>query len=213
MKQPLLYFLIHLFSIVPALSQELPYPDYRSKRESFSKVADKTLRADIATFAIGGLDESMGKLPLRKTIPTSYDRKSITFKDDRTEIKVTTGPFDSKGKKLMLTEEHLVKINGKPFYGCYGQMPKTEIKELIVVNGKDTVSIPPIAYSDLFDLNFTYRDKNGVERTGCGLFYSSDGKRKYIYLLSRDDLGSYEVTWVIENGLFLRRVLDYGFTK
>lgn len=210
----------YLFSIGMALvssgllsAQDPAYPDYRSKKEGFLKVADKSMRADLASFAIGGLDESMGKLPLKKTAPTAYDRKSISFRTDNLEVKVTTGPFDPNGKKLMMSEEYLVKINSKPFYGSYGQMPKTEIKEVLVLFGKDTVKIPPVAYNDLYDLNFTYRDKSGVERTGCGIFYSGDGKRIYIYLLSRDTQGSYEVTWVIDNGTYVRRVLDYGFTK
>lgn len=194
-------------------AQDPAYPDYRSKKEGFLKVPDKSMRADLATFAIGGLDESMGKLPLKKTPPTAYDRKSISFRAENLEVKVTTGPFEPNGKKLMMSEEYLVKINSKPVYGNYGQMPKTEIKEVLVLMGKDTVKIPPVAYNDLFDLNFTYRDKSGIERTGSGIFYSGDGKRIYIYLLSRDAQGSYEVTWVIDNGTYVRRVLDYGFTK
>lgn len=213
MNLPLCILCLGCISSMVSFSQELPYPDYRSKKESFSKIPDKTLRADIATFAIGGLDESMGKLPLRKTAPTAYDRKSITFRDEKTEVKITTGPFEQKGKKIMLSEEYVVKINGKPFFGCYGQMPKTEIQQVIVIIEKDTAVIPPAAYNDLFDINFTYRDKNGVERTGSGVYYSADGKRTYVYLLSRDNMGSYEVTWVIESGKFLRRVLDFGFTK
>ena len=79
--------------------------------------------------------------------------------------------------------------------------------------GKDTVIIPPAAYGDLYNLNFTYRDKSGTERTANGVFFSKDNNRMYIYLLSRDATGSYEVTWVIENKKYLRRVVDYGFTQ
>lgn len=210
------FLLLHLLlvsHVISLLAQDLPYPDYRTKRESFNKLTDKLLRADLASFAIGGLDESMGKLPLRKVPPSAYDRKSISFKDEKVEVKISTGPFDPKGKKILLAEEYVVKINNKPFYGSYGQLPKTAILEVKVLWGKDTVSIPATAFNDLFDPNFTYRDKNGVERTGCALYYSADGSRLYLYLLSRDDMGSYEVTWVVDKGVYARRVLDYNFTQ
>jgi hypothetical protein len=35
----------------------------------------------------------------------------------------------------------------------------------------------------------------------------------YVYMLNRDDTGSYEITWVIQDRKYLRRVLDYGFSK
>ena len=72
----------------------------------------------------------------------------------------------------------------------------------------DTVLIPPIAYSDLFNLNFTYSDK-GVERTTDAIYISKDRHNVYLYLFSRDNTGSYEVTWIIQDKKYLRRVLDY----
>jgi len=32
-------------------------------------------------------------------------------------------------------------------------------------------------------------------------------------MLKREAGGSYEVTWVIQNGKYLRRVVDFGFLK
>lgn len=140
------------------------------------------------------------------------EKNVLKFKTPDIEVTVETGPFEPDGKKLLFMEKSLVKINNKPYYGNYGETPATEIKRVSVVMGKDSVAIPPGAYADLYNLNFTYRDKSGTERTGNALYFSSEGNRMYIYLLSRDNAGSYEVTWVIENKQYLRRVVDYGFT-
>jgi hypothetical protein len=45
------------------------------------------------------------------------------------------------------------------------------------------------------------------------VFVSPDKKKVYIYMLNRDNLGSYEVTWVIQDKKYLRRVVDFGFLK
>jgi hypothetical protein len=189
------------------------YPDYRNNKESFARVSDKTLKADLGVFTVGGIEESIGKLPLKKISPYGYSENEMSFKGENVQVVVTLGPFAENGRKIQKVEDHVVKIAGKPFHGNYGNMPETEIKRVLVLVGKDTVHIPPAAYGDLYNLNFTYRDKTGTERTANGVFFSKDEKRMYIYLLSRDATGSYEVTWVIENKQYLRRVVDYGFTK
>lgn len=186
-------------------------PDYRTKKESFSKMSDKALRADLGVFSIGGIEESLNKLPLKKVSPSAYQKDFMRFKGENIEVTVTMGPFEEKGKKIMKMEEHVIKINNKGYYGSFGVLPETEIKSVLVLIGKDTVAIPPQAYADLYNMNFTYRDKSGVERTANGVFYSKDGSRIYIYLLSRDPKNSYEVTWIIQDKKYFRRVLDYGF--
>ena len=107
----------------------------------------------------------------------------------------------------------IVKIDNKPFYGNYGDMPANHIQSLIVLVDKDTVAIPPAAYTDLCNVNFTYRDKSGTERSNNGIYLSKDKRKIYVYLLNKDGQGGYEVTWVIQDKKFLRRVLDYGMIK
>jgi hypothetical protein len=189
------------------------YPDYRNKKESFIKVSDKPLRADLASFTTAGIEESIGKLPLKKISPTGYNRVQMNFKSPEVEVAIVTSAFSAGNRKMLKSGEYLVKIDNKPFYGSYGQIPNTMISSVMVLVGKDTVAIPPAAYADLYNVNFTYRDKSNVERTANAVYFSADGKRMYIYLLSRDRNGSFEVTWVIEGKTYLRRVLDWGFTQ
>jgi len=58
-------------------------------------------------------------------------------------------------------------------------------------------------------MRFTYSDQE-TERTRDAVYKSKDGRKIYLYLFSKDDTGSYEVTWIIQDKKYLRRVLDYG---
>ena len=89
-------------------------------------------------------------------------------------------------------------------------IPKTFISKIIVTVGNDSVAIPAAAYFDLYNLNLTYTDK-GTLRSRNGIYKSKDGHRIYVYLFCKDATGSYEVTWIIQDKKYMRRVLDYGF--
>ena len=106
-------------------------------------------------------------------------------------------------------EKYLIKIDRKTYYGGFGSVPKTYISRVVVTIGNDTVAIPPATYADLYNLNLTYNDK-GVPRTANGIYFSKDGHKIYLYLLCKDGTGSYEVTWVMQDKKYLRRVLDYA---
>jgi hypothetical protein len=43
------------------------------------------------------------------------------------------------------------------------------------------------------------------------IFISPDKKRIYIYSTHSDGAGAYEVTWIIQDKKYLRRVVDYGW--
>jgi len=199
-------------------AQEPAFPDTRNKRESFTKIQDKTVRADIASFAMAGLDESAGKLPLRKLQLTAIGIDSIAFEGSGITVKIKSGRFDASKHKLgyytntETEKKYLTKINGKPFYGDYGSVPKTSIASLTVLFGADTILIPAEAYADLYNPIFSYNE-NGVQKYINNVFLSADGRKVYIYMLKREAGGSYEVTWVIEDGKYVRRVVDFGFLK
>ncbi len=185
--------------------------DNRSKKESFIKVPQKEIRADLASFTMGGVDESIGKEQLKKISFKSFSTDSMFFEGDGIKALVEVAPFDAATHKLMYDEKHLVKIDRKYYYGDYGNLPKKQISQIRLMIGKDTIIIPPAAYSDFYNLNLSYEDKTGTQRSANAIYRSNDGRRLYLYLLSKDATGSYEVTWVIQDRKYLRRVVDYGF--
>lgn len=205
-----LFFLITVCFAGSVLAQDYDMDDSRRKTESFERFHTKDIRADLATFTLSGIGEGVGALPLEKITYTSLGKDSIVFEGKGIKAEVKIAPFDPTKHKLSYDDKYLVRIDHKPYYGNYSKMPKTEISSVTLIIRGDTVAIPPAVYSDLFNLNFTYNDK-GVERTTDAVYLSKMGERVYIYLFSKDRTGSYEVTWIIQDRRYLRRVLDYGF--
>ena len=204
---------ISLFLVLSGLSclaQDLDFPDFRSKKDNFSKISDKDVRADMASFSLAGVDESIGKAQLQTVPVTDHGADFMTFQNDNIKIIIKTSFFMPTKHKLMMSETHLVKIDGKPYYGgIYGQTPHIIIQTVTVLVGKDTVPIPATAYFDLYDPKFSFNE-NGATRSRNGVYLSNDKHTFYIYMLNIDNGGA-EYTWVIRDKQYLRRVVDVGF--
>src|SRR5688572_28331202 len=85
-----LFVLLACYSI-RVTAQELDFRDYRTKKESFTKIPEKDVRADVASFAVGGIDESIGKLPLTKIGVSKYESSFMSFERDNIKVVITTG--------------------------------------------------------------------------------------------------------------------------
>jgi hypothetical protein len=206
------FFFFLAASALPCLSQELDFQDFRQKKDNFIKIQDKTMRAEIASFALAAVDESIGKAPLRSLPVKDYSNNFMKWEGENIEVTIRTGVFFPSKHKMMYSEKHLVKIDGHPYYGGnYGEMPKNTIEAITVLVDKDTVPIPPAAYSDLYDPKFSFAQA-GATRTRNGIFLTNDKNSHtfYIYMLNIESGGS-EYTWVIQNKQFVRRVVDFGF--
>lgn len=186
--------------------------DTRRTTESFKRLPGSEVRSEIASFSFGGITESANAPELRKIAPTVVSRDSMIIEGDGFFVKILQEPFDPKAHKITYDsdEKTPIRIDRKPYYGDYGKMPLKSISSIVLVIRGDTVAIPPAAYADLKNMRFSYV-LNGVERTSNGLFISKDGQRVYLYLFSKNNTGNYEVTYVIRNKKYERRVLDYGF--
>ena len=203
-------FALLLLSSLTALAQD-DMTDTRKKNEGFAKLNVQDIRADLATFTFSGIDEAVGKEPIKKIPIVSSGSNQMIFEGEGIKGIVFTAPFEAAKHKLDFDEKYLIKIDKRTYYGGYPSVPKTYIKQIIMTIGKDTVVIPQAAYSDLYNLNLTYKDKSGTARSTNAIYMSKDGSKVYLYLFCKDDTGSYEVTFIIQDKKFLRRVLDYGF--
>ncbi len=201
-----------LFSVTLMAQSNDDHIDTRRKNESFAKLPKDQIRIDLASFALSGISESIGKAEFKKIPFTAFGNDYMTFEGDNIKATIKSAPFDPAKHKLMYDddEKYLIKIDRKTYYGRYGTIPFTYISNITLMVDGDTVNIPAAAYADLYNINFTYNDK-GVQRSTNGVYRSKDGHRVYIYVFSKDNKGSYEVTWVIQDKQYLRRVLDYGF--
>lgn len=185
------------------------YQDTRKKTESFTK-SPADIKAELSTFTFSGIDEGIKREPLAKVPFTSIGTDFITFEAPDIKATITTAPFDASKHRIDYDEGYPIRIDRKTYYGGFGTMPKTQINAVTIIMGRDTVAIPPAAYADLYNLNFAYTDK-GTQRSTNGIYRSANPHRLYLYLFCKDNTGSYEVTWIIYDKKFVRRVLDYGF--
>jgi len=193
-------------------AQDLDFPDFRNKKDNYSKIREQDIRNDVASFALSALDESIGKAQLATVPVKDFGLNFMSFQSDNLQVTIKTGIFTPSKHKLMKQEEHILRIDGKPYYGpTPGEVPHTNIESITVVVGKDTVLIPATAYFDLYEPKFSYNE-GGATRTRNGVFLSNDKHTFYIYMFNNDG-GGFEYTWVIRDKQYLRRVVDWGFLK
>jgi hypothetical protein len=129
---------------------------------------------------------------------------TIVFQNDSISVALTTTDFQ-KDKCVFEWDKDdttlLRKINGKMPWGNDGKIPKTRYKSIAIeCNGKK-VNIPETEIDNLYEPNI---DTTKVT-------YDSSNKKLYIYTSNGEKSGAYQVLWVIENGNYARRVVDYPF--
>jgi hypothetical protein len=206
----ILFCLLSALIVTTVRSQDLDFPDYRSKKDNFSKINDKDIRSDLASFALAGVDESIGKATLNSLPVKEVGSNYMIFEGINMQVTIRTGVFFPSRHKMMFVDKHLLRIDNHPYYGgTYGMAPQTTVESITVVVGKDTVPIPATAYNDLFDPQFSF-NQGGETRSRNGVYLSNDKHTFYIYMLNVNSGGS-EFTWVIRDKQYLRRVVDFGF--
>ena len=195
-----------------SFAQDDDIPDYRSKRDNFSKMQEKDVRADISQFALAGISESLTKHPLENMPVKDVDNNKILFANDTSSVQITTGGFDaSKHKVTWYDDKYAVKLDNHPFWGTENTVPKIAITSVIAVIGLDTVALPAAAFVDLYEPRLYFKDAKGSTKSYCSVYISPDHRKFYIYMLNGEGNGRYEVTWVIQDKHYLRRVVDWGF--
>lgn len=187
-------------------------PDLRSKRDNLTKIPEKDIQADVAVFAMAGLDFNMGRPPLASMPITDMSGTFIKFDSGWNHVQVTAIPFSPSKHKLQYSDKYLIRIDGRAYYGSYSKIPKMAISNVSVVVEGDTVAIPPTAYNDLYEPNFTF-NQGGVRKSYDGVYFSPDRHTIYVYLLCNDQMGGYEVTWVIRDKKYVRRIVDFNVLK
>ncbi|MEJ7740574.1 MAG: hypothetical protein WKF97_24415 [Chitinophagaceae bacterium] len=208
-----IFVLLSGLCLIKCVAQDYDYPDFRSKKDNFLKMREKEIRSDLSSFTIAGIEESMGKQSMKSIPIVNYSNNFMHFQGNDIQVMIRAGRFDPAKHKLGYSEKYLVKIDNKPFYGNYGSVPRNNIESIKVIVGRDTVEFPPTAFADLYNPNFTYTDASGSLKSHNGVYLSPDNHKIYIYMLNREPASSYEVTWVIENKKYLRRVVDFGLLK
>ncbi|WP_297977790.1 hypothetical protein [uncultured Capnocytophaga sp.] len=131
---------------------------------------------------------------------------TIVFNRKEIQVVLSTEKFDKSKHSFKYHKEYrdiIEKIDGKPFWGTDGNMPKREYKSIEVkIRGKQ-VSIPQSAYNDLYE-SYLYTEFNSVH-------YDKDNDILYIVALNGDGAGAYMVCWQIEKGVYKGRKVGIPF--
>jgi hypothetical protein len=190
----------------------------RGNKESLLKLKDGVIKREIAFFSISSAFNAMREYPRNKVneIPIlNFTDTTAIFKKDSLIIKIFLTRFDTIGHILTYYKSplhSLALIDGKPFFGTDGEVPRTRIKSVIFQNGKQLFRFPAHATSGLYEPKFYYRNvQNNNLRMTCKVFQSLDKRRHYIYMENSDGAGSYVLTWIIQDNKYLTRVIDNGF--
>lgn len=187
-------------------------PDYRSKKDNFSKMMEKDVRADLSQFTFAGIGESLEKHKLQQIPVAAIKSNEVNFLNDTVVVQITTGGFDAtKHKVTWFDEKYAVKLNNHPFWGTENKVPTLIITSVSAVIYGDTVLIPAAAYVDLYQPKLFFNDAKGSAKSYCSVYESADHRKFYIYMLNGEGTGRYEVTWIIQDKHYLRRVVDWGF--
>ena len=187
-------------------------PDYKPKHDNFLKMQEKDIRSDLAQFTFGGISESLTKHKLDAIPIESVNSNTIIFSNDTVIVQITTGAFDAtKHKVTWYDDKYAVKLDNKAFWGTDNTIPKHTITSVAAIIESDTVFLPAAAFADLYEPKLFYTDDKGNKKTFCNVYKSPDKRKYYIYMVNGDGAGRYEVTWVIQDKKYLRRVVDWGF--
>ena len=131
---------------------------------------------------------------------------TIVFEGKEIQVTLATEKFDKDKHSFKYHKEYrdvIEKIDGKPFWGTDGNMPKREYKSIEVkIRGKQ-VSIPQSAYNDLYE-SYLYTEFNSVH-------YDKDNNILYIVANNGDGAGAYMVCWQIEKGVYKGRKVGIPF--
>nr|WP_311455982.1 hypothetical protein [uncultured Capnocytophaga sp.] len=131
---------------------------------------------------------------------------TIVFEGKEIQVTLSTEKFDKSKHSFKYHKEYrdiIEKIDGKPFWGTDGNMPKREYKSIEVkIRGKQ-VSIPQSAYNDLYE-SYLYTEFNSVH-------YDKDNDILYIVANNGDRAGAYMVCWQIEKGVYKGRKVGIPF--
>ena len=131
---------------------------------------------------------------------------TIVFEGKEIQVTLSTEKFDKSKHSFKYHKEYrdiIEKIDGKPFWGTDGNIPKKEYKSIEVkIRGKQ-VSIPQSAYNDLYE-SYLYTEFNSVH-------YDKDNDILYIVALNGDGAGAYMVCWQIEKGVYKGRKVGIPF--
>lgn len=181
------------------LSAAIQDPD-----RSLSEVDDLTIRAEIA--GTGPYQEMIAEdhAELLQSIPLrSWSPVHVEFRGEGLRVRLEAQGFDDlRGVKV---RNGTALLDRSPILGWSTGEDHVRMSRMEVVMDGMVVPVPVTAFIDLFDTPLSREDGRVVL---AAAWRSKDGWRTYVQAQVGDDAHPLIVTWVLEDGRYLQRIVD-----
>lgn len=138
-------------------------------------------------------------------IPVYSQRDNqIIFRQDSMEITISAKLFKKSLHKFKYYSQALDEIefiDNKKYWGTDGELPSSEYEAITIRTGMKTMRLSKSALQNLYQPDL------------AGMEINIDEKKNtlFIHAMNSDGAGFYEVTWVVKKGVYLGRLIAYGF--
>lgn len=149
-------------------------------------------------------DRVKGISTFTKIPKSKHSNGQILLSDNKIEITVTEKKFDKTKHSLKYYKgnpNQLDQIDGKPIFGTDGNIPKREYGSITLKIDTLKIVLPKKATENLYEPNLDFTTANYDEAT----------ETVYLQALNSDGAGGYAVLWIIEKGIFKRRITTIPF--
>ena len=129
---------------------------------------------------------------------------SVKLKMDSVEITLTQSMFEKGKHRFKYSKEapdQIELIDNKQYWGTDGEMPSTQYDKIILRIGHRNISLPKRATVGLYEPSLYNAEA----------YFNKQNNTLYITTINSDGAGSYEVIWEVKNGIYMDRLVAYGF--
>ena len=123
----------------------------------------------------------------------NYTENIANYSHDSIKVVITQQKIDKTKYRYSRGETgYIEKVNGKPYWGTDGEMPKRAYKSIVIFAGASKIVMPRVAFDNLFEPT-VYNTEIHYDRAN-DIFY--------IRAENSDGAGSYDVIWRIVKGVY-----------
>ncbi|BAV07397.1 hypothetical protein SAMN05421788_109246 [Filimonas lacunae] len=182
-----------LFYTNISLSQEAAMSSLSTNSaESFTQIQDSLIKREIGLFNLKGSATTNNQQALQETLLTIV-------------LKRCSDSFAYFEQGSIIALDLLIHIHSK------NTGTETYVGNIdVIYHDKYMAKIPDSAIAGIRNPKFCsqYTKRNKPILATCKAFRSKDRRRVYIYMLNGEGKNRYEVTWVMQDGKYLTRVID-----
>jgi len=185
--------------------------EIRQNKESFFFLKDTVIKREISTF------NSVKDTLLKKIedvylfeVPVYYCSENLlSYNNKSTYIHIYVSAIDKMKDNLVLkkTEGNCRFVKG------VDSIPSKKVDYVdIIIHSHYRIKIPDSAFLGIYEplnANCLKKKREKLFLSNSKVFLSQDRRRIYVYMLNGKGNSKYEVIWIINNGKYYGRIVDF----